>query len=282
MKDVRERGTGGTGVPPVGLIAAAGSLPVEIARGARRLGRGVVCVDVLDGDPTLRELAEAYYAISLGEVGGLIDALRRHGVREVVLAGKVDKLAAMRSARLDAQGARVALRLVDLRDASILGVFVSALEESGFEVVSQTRYVDHLVPAAGVLSRRAPTPEEARDAAFGVRIAQGIAALDIGQTVAVRRGVVVTVEAAEGTDAMIQRAGAIVRGVIVAKVSRPGQDPRYDLPVVGPQTVAALARAGAAALAIEATRTILLDREQFIAAADAVGIAVTAIAPDPC
>ncbi|HXX37645.1 MAG TPA: UDP-2,3-diacylglucosamine diphosphatase LpxI [bacterium] len=280
MSDDRERGVGGTGAPLVGLIAAAGSLPVEIARGARRAGRGVVCVDVLDGDPTLRELAQAYYAISLGEVGGLIDALHRHGVREVLVAGKVDKLAAMRSVRLDAQGARVALRMADLRDASILGAFVSALEEAGFEVASQTRYIEHLVPGSGVLSRRPPTPEEARDAAFGVRIARGIAALDIGQTVAVRRGVVVTVEAAEGTDAMIQRAGALARGVVVAKVSRPAQDPRYDLPVVGPRTVAALARAGGAVLAVEAARTILLEREQLVAEADAAGIAVIAIAPD--
>ncbi|HLJ60965.1 MAG TPA: UDP-2,3-diacylglucosamine diphosphatase LpxI [bacterium] len=268
---------GGADVPPVGLIAAAGALPVEIARGAKRLGREVICVNVLDGDPALEGLAEAYYAISLGELGGLIGALRRHGVREVLLAGKVDKLAAMRSVRLDAQGAQVALRFADLRDASILSVFVGVLEEAGFEVASQTRYVGHLIPEAGVLGRRAPTSEEARDIALGVRVARGVAGLDVGQAVAVRRGVVVAVEAAEGTDAMIQRAGALARGVSIVKVSRPNQDPRYDLPVVGPQTIAALAGAAGAALAVEAARTILLDRERLVAAADAAGIAVASV-----
>lgn len=273
----REPRAGATGGPPVGLIAAAGALPVEIARGAKRLGRGVICVDVLDGDPALQGLAEAYYAISLGELGGLIDALRRHGVREVLLAGKVDKLAAMRSVRLDAQGAQVALRFADLRDASILSVFVGVLEEAGFEVASQTRYVGHLIPEVGVLGRRAPTQEEARDIALGARVARGVAGLDVGQAVAVRRGVVVAVEAAEGTDAMIQRAGALARGVSVIKVSRPNQDPRYDLPVVGPQTIAVLADAGGAVLAVEAARTILLDRERLVAAADAAGIAVASV-----
>ncbi len=265
---------------PVGLIAAAGSLPVEIARGARRLGRRVVCVDVLAADPALRDLADAHYAIPLGALAGLIDALRRHGVREVLLAGKVDKLAAMRDARPDAEAVRAVRRPPDWGDASLLGVFVSVLEEAGFEVASQARYVGHLLPGAGVLTRRAPAPEETRDAVLGLRIARGVAALDVGQSVAVRRGIVVAVEAAEGTDEMIRRAGALAPGAVVVKVSRPAQDARYDLPVVGPQTMAALSAARAAALAIEAGRTIVLDRERLVAAADAAGIAVVAIAPD--
>ncbi len=268
------------GATPVGLIAAAGSLPVEIARGARGLGRRVVCVDVLAADPALRELADAHYAIPLGALTDLIDTLRRHGVREVLLAGKVDKLAAMREARPDAEAARALRRPPDWGDAGLLGVFVSVLEEAGFEVASQARYVGHLLSDAGVLTGRAPTPEETRDAALGLRIARGVAALDVGQSVAVRRGVVVAVEAAEGTDEMIRRAGALAPGAVVVKVSRPAQDARYDLPVVGPRTVAALSAARASALAIEARRTIVLDREQLVAAADAAGIAVAAIAPD--
>jgi len=265
------------GEPPVGLIAAGGLLPVEIAKGARRAGRQLVCVDALDADPGLRDVADVYYTISLGELGGMIAALRRHGVREVLLAGKVDKLTAMRDVRLDARGAEAAARLADLRDASILAMFVSVLEEGGFEVGSQTRYVGHLVPEPGPVGARPLTSSEASDAALGLRIARGIAALDVGQAVAVRRGVVVAVEAAEGTDAMIRRSGVLAGGVVVVKVSRPNQDPRYDLPVAGPHTVEALAAAGGTALVVEAGRTILLERERLVAAADAAGIAVTAV-----
>jgi len=265
---------------PVGLIAAGGRLPVEIAEGVRRLGRPVVCVAAVDGDPSLREIADAYYAVSLGELGAMISALRRHAVREIVLAGKVDKLTAMRDVRFDAEGAAAAVRLAalgDLRDASILAMLVAVLEEAGFEVAGQTRYIEHLVPTAGVLGARALTADESRDAALGLRIARGVAGLDIGQAVAVGRGVVVAVEAAEGTDAMIRRSGALAEGIVVVKVSRPRQDPRYDLPVVGPGTVVALAEARGAALVVEAGRTILLERDALVLAADAAGIAVSAV-----
>jgi len=270
------------GEPPVGVIAAGGLLPVEIAKGARRAGRRVVCVDALDAEPGLRDVADIYYTISLGELGGMMTALGRHGVREVLLAGKVDKLTAMRNVRLDARGAEAALRLADFRDASILAMFVSVLEAEGFEVGSQTRYVGELVPEPGPVSARPLTAAEARDVALGLRIARGIAGLDVGQAVAVRRGVVIAVEAAEGTDAMIRRSGGLASGVVVVKVSRPNQDPRYDLPVVGPHTVEALAAAGGTALVVEAGRTILLERERLVATADAAGIAVSAAeAPEP-
>ncbi len=264
---------------PVGLIAGRGLLPLEIAAGARRLGRRVIAINIYDADPRLPEESDAYYTVTFGELGGIISALRRHEVREVLLAGKVDKLAALQTMRLDAEGQKVARRSADFRDASILAGLVTVLEEAGFEVGNQTRYVDHLVPGEGVLGRRAPSAEEDQDIRLGVRIAGGVAALDVGQSVAVRRGVVVAVEAAEGTDAMIRRAGTLAPGLVVVKVSRPRQDPRYDLPVVGPQTVEAIAAARGTALAVEAERTILLERARLMAAADAAGIAVTAVRP---
>jgi UDP-2,3-diacylglucosamine hydrolase len=264
---------------PVGLIAARGLLPVEIAAGARRLGRQVVSVNIYDADPRLPDMSDAYYTVAVGELGAMIAAFRRHGVREVLLAGKVDKLTVLQTSRFDADAQRVARRSADFGDASILAGLITVLEDAGFEVGSQARYISHLVPAEGVLSRRAPSPDEDRDIRLGARIATGIAGLDVGQSVAVRGGVVVAVEAAEGTDAMIRRAGELATGLVVVKVSRPRQDPRYDLPVVGPQTVDALARAGGAALAVEAERTILLERARLIAAADAAGIAVVAVRP---
>jgi UDP-2,3-diacylglucosamine hydrolase len=262
---------------PIGVIAGRGVLPVEIAEGAHREGRRVVCVNVFDADPRLTEIADDYETVGLGQLGAMVEAFRSRGVREIVLAGKVDKLAAAGAVSLDALGLRVASRLTDFGDASILQALVAALEESGFVVAPQARYAPHLVAAPGVLGRRAPSPDEQRDIAFGARIAAGVAALDIGQAVAVRSGMVIAVEAVEGTDAMIARAGAHARGAVIVKVGRPRQDPRYDLPAVGPQTVAALAAAGGAALAVEAERTLLLERDRLIAQADDAGIVLVAV-----
>ncbi len=261
---------------PIGLIAGRGELPIEIAEEARRQGRRVVCVDFFEGDPQLPQITDAYYAVTFGDLGAIIGAFKRHGVRQVVLAGKVDKLPALRRVQLDAYGEQVATRARDHRDTSILNAFLAVLETSGFEISHQTRFLAHLVPGPGVLSQRAPTDAEARDITAGLHMASRIAALDIGQAVAVRNGAVVAVEAAEGTDEMIRRAGALSPGVVIVKVSRPQQDPRYDLPVVGPATLMALAEAHGTALAVEAGRTLLLDRERVVAAAAASGIALVA------
>lgn len=263
---------------PIGLIAGRGALPVEVVGEAHRRGRRIVCVDIFEGDPQLREMADAYVAPRFGDLGAIIQAFKQHGVREVVLAGKVDKLPALQRARLDSLGEAVAGRTRDHRDTSIVGAFLAVLELSGFEVGHQTRYLRHLVPEAGVLGGRAPSEAEAADIQAGLRVASQIASLDVGQAVAVRNGAIVAVEAVEGTDEMIRRAGALCAGVVVVKVSRPQQDPRYDLPAVGPQTVRALAEARGTALAVEAGRTLLLDREEVVTTATASGIALVAAA----
>jgi len=261
---------------PIGVIAGRGILPVEITEGAHRAGRRVVCVNVFDADPRLGEIADDYETVALGRLGAMVETFRSRGVREIVLAGKVDKLAAAGAVSLDALGLLVASRLTDFGDASILAALVTALEESGFVVAPQTRYAPHLVAAPGVLGRRAPSSDEQADIAFGARIAAAVASLDVGQAVAVRRGMVIAVEAVEGTDAMIARAGSHTRGAVIVKVGRLRQDPRYDLPAVGPQTVGALAAAGGAVLAVEAERTLLLERDRLIAQADDAGIALVA------
>jgi UDP-2,3-diacylglucosamine hydrolase len=266
-----------TGEPPIGMIAGRGALPLEVVGEAHRRGRRILCVDIFEGDPRLKEISDAYAAPTLGDLGAIIETFRRHGVREVVLAGKVDKLPALQRARFDRIGALVVDRR-DHRDTSIVGAVLAVLERSGFEVSRQTNYLGHLVPEPGVLGGRAPTEAEAMDIQAGLRVASQIAALDIGQAVAIRNGAVVAVEAVEGTDEMIRRAGALSTGVVVVKVSRPQQDLRYDLPVVGPQTMQALAEARATALAVEADRTLLLERAEVVAIATASGIALVAAA----
>jgi UDP-2,3-diacylglucosamine hydrolase len=262
---------------PLGVIAGRGTLPVEIAEGARREGRRVVCVNAYEADPRLSEIADEYQTVAFGHLGAMIETFRTRGVREIVLAGKVEKLAAAGAASLDAAARRVASRLTDFGDASILGALVAALEESGFVVSAQARYAPHLVAAAGVLGRRTPTADEQADIAFGARLASALAGLDVGQSVAVRRGMVIAVEAAEGTDAMIVRAGTLSPDVVIVKMGRPRQDPRYDLPAVGPQTIARLAAARGAVLAVEADHTLLLERDRLVADADRAGISLVAV-----
>lgn len=263
----------------VGLLAGEGLLPLEIAHGVRRAGRRLVCVHAVEVHPGVREAADACYRVGFGDLGAALAAFRRHGVAEVVLAGKVEKLSALGTARMDAPSRLVTGRSPDFRDASLMDALVAVLEEAGFRVASQLQYARHLVPEPGLLGQRTPSAEEDEDIRLGLQVAAGIAALDVGQAVAVRRRVIVAVEAVEGTDAMIRRAGALARGIVVVKVSRPRQDPRYDLPVVGPQTVEALAQSGGTALAVEAERTILLERERMVALAELAGIALVAAAP---
>ena len=268
---------GGAPAGPLGVIAGRGALPVEVAEGAHRAGRRVVCVNAFDADPRLCEIADDYHTLALGHLGAMVETFRSRGVREIVLAGKVDKLAAAGGASLDALGLRVANRLTDFGDAAILRALVAALEESGFVVAPQARYAPHLIAAAGVLGRRVPTGAEQADIAFAMRIASAAAAMDIGQAIAVRRGIVIAVEAAEGTDGMIARAGALATGAVIVKIGRPHQDPRYDLPAVGPQTIAQVAAAHGAALAVEAEHTLLFERDRAIAEADRAGIAFVAV-----
>jgi UDP-2,3-diacylglucosamine hydrolase len=261
---------------PVGLIAGRGELPIALVEEAHRQGRRVVCVDFFEADRHLQQVADTYYAVTLGDFGGIIQAFRRHGVREVFLAGKVDKFPGLRAAQLDAYGESMVRGTRDHRDTSLVSTFLAFLRTSGFEIGHQERYLSHLVPEPGVLSPRVPSEAEAVDIEAGFLYASQVAALDIGQAVAVRNGAVVAVEAAEGTDEMIRRAGTLTAGVVVVKVSRPRQDPRYDVPVIGPQTVRALAAAKGTALAVEAGRTFLLERDQVVAAAADSGIALVA------
>jgi DUF1009 family protein len=169
-------------------------------------------------------------------------------------------------------------RLGQVRDDFVLRGVAAELESEGIVVVESTVYLQDIVPSAGVLGAREPTPEEWRDIRFGFRVAKVIGQFDIGQSVVVRSGAVIAVEGIEGTDATIRRAGQLANGdVVLVKVCKPTQDTRFDLPAVGPATIAALAQVQGRTLAFEAGRTIVLDREQMIALADAADIAVVAV-----
>jgi len=266
------------GPEALGLIAGMGTFPLDIARSARRRGRNVVAIAFhRHTDPRIEAAVSAVTWLHPGEVGTAVEALCSAGVRDAVMAGKVPKAALCASPdglRLDAQATRILGRLATRGDDSLLSALADHLESRGIQLLEQAELVPELLAGEGPLGRARPTAEQQADIAFGWPIAEVVAALDIGQTLVVKDRTVLAVEAIEGTDAAILRAGGIASGACVVKVAGPKRDPRFDLPAIGPETARALIAAGAAVLAFEAGRTVVLEREATVEAADAHGIAL--------
>jgi len=264
----------------LGLIAGQGALPLEIARAARRRGRPLVALALRGfAAPELAGHAERIHWFAPGEVGAALRALEESGAREVVLAGKVPRAALFAGSgaaplALDARARAELAALSDRRDGSILARVVAGLEAAGLRVLPQAELVPELVAGPGPLGRVAPSEAQRRDIAAGIPVARALAGLDVGQTVVLKDGVVLAVEAIEGTDEAIQRGGGFAAEATVIKLARPEQDPRFDLPAVGPDTLDALLRVRARCLAVEAGRTLLLDREGLCQRADESGIAL--------
>jgi len=263
----------------IGLIAGSGRFPVLFAETARR--RDVEVIAVAHRGETDAELERVVAGITWvypGELEAIIQALKIAGVRRTVMVGGIAKPRLFRELRPDARALAVLARVGKMRDDLVLRAIAAELESEGIAVVASTVYLDDIVPSAGVLGTRAPTAEEWRDIRFGFRAAKVIGQFDIGQSVVVRSGAVIAVEGIEGTDATIRRAGQLANGdIVLVKVCKPSQDTRFDLPAVGPDTVTALAQVQGRALAIEAGRTLTLDRAEMIARADAADIAVVAV-----
>ncbi len=263
----------------IGLLAGVGRLPVEFARAASGMGFTVIAVGVVPGvDPELAGAAKKYHAVSVGELDRIIAILKEEGVGEVTMLGKVTKeLMFTGAVRLDERARKLFAGLADNRDDTIMLAFVRELASEGIGVLDQTELIRALLPAPGLIARRAPTAEEDADMEFGMRMAKEIGALDIGQTVVVKNRAVLAVEAIEGTDACIRRGGQLGGGgAIVAKVAKPGQDVRFDVPTVGPDTIRAMIESEAVALVIEAGKTLLVDRDKVVALADENNIAIVA------
>jgi hypothetical protein len=270
------------GPEALGLIAGTGTFPLDIARSARRRGRNVVAVAFhRHTDPRIEAAVSAVTWLYPGEVGAAVEALRSAGVRDAVMAGKVPKAALYEASdgpRLDAEAAGIVGRLSARGDVSLLTAVADHLVSRGIRLLDQAELVPELLAGEGPLGRTRLTAAQEADVAFGWPIAKVVAGLDIGQTVIVKDGTVLAVEAIEGTDAAIRRAGGVAPGACVVKVAGPRQDPRFDLPAIGPETARVLIAAGAAALAFEAGRTVVLDRDALVEAADVHGIALVGIA----
>lgn len=255
---------------PLGLIAGSGRLPLLVARAAQR---PVVAVGHEgETDPALNPQAW----VKLGQLGRIVEVFREHGVDEAVFCGGIKK-PRLFDVRPDWLGVKALARMRSFGDDAALRAIAAALEDEGVRIVSPLPLVPDLLAPRGPLGKRAFSDEQRADAAVGLQISRALGAQDVGQTVVVKRGVVLAVEAIEGTDACIARGGALARGALVVKAKKPQQDDRFDVPAVGPRTIDALAAAGCAGLAVEAGASLVLDREEMAAAADKAGIAVEGI-----
>lgn len=272
----------------LGLIAGEGELPRLVARGARAAGRRVAIVALRGcADPALRELADAFCWRGIVQLGRWIRAFKHHGCREVIMAGRVQKSRMFAGPRWlqwlqylpDLTSIRVwYVHARDKRNAALLAAVADELERRGLTLIDSTKYCPEALAQPGVLTPFAPPPTVLDDAAFAWPLAKQIAELDIGQAVAVKEREIIAVEAIEGTDKLIERAGALcpAGGWTLVKVARRDQDMRFDVPTVGPQTIENLHRARAAGLIIEAGKTIVLEREHLVAAASRYRISVVA------
>lgn len=272
---------------PVGLIAAAGRFPVAFAAKAKQTGVPVVCVGLRHlAPPELAGLCERFYWHGLAKLGGVIRRFRRAGVREIVMAGKIHKTELLKPWRVlqlmpDWRGVQFWYKRQrrDNKDDTLLLGVIAEFERDGLRVGSALDYCPELLVRHGQLTRRPPTAFETQDIAFGWELAKEMGRLDVGQSVAVHDRAVLAVEAIEGTDQAILRAGQLCRGggFTVVKVAKPQQDMRFDVPTVGTATIESMRQSGARVLAIEAGKTILLDEADTLALADRYGITVVAV-----
>ncbi len=258
---------------PIGLIAGSGRLPILFAEAAARAGRKVVAVaHEGETDPALRAAAW----VKLGQLGRIAELLRDAGCAEAVLCGGIRKPKFF-DLRPDWLAVKALARMRSFGDDAALRAIAAALEDEGVRIVSPLPLMPDLLAARGPYGKRRLSAEQRADAEAGLAAARALGAADIGQTVVVKSGVVLAVEAVEGTDACIARGGAFRRGAGVVTARKPQQDDRFDVPAVGPRTIDACAAAGCSALAIEAGATLVLDRAELATAADRVGIAVEGI-----
>ena len=263
----------------IGIIAGSGAFPIAFAQAARQNGHHVTAM-AIEGfaSPELADHVDEIYWLGPGQLDTLIALCRRNSICHLTMTGKIEHLTLFNLGKVEPRVTQVLTRLADRRAESLARALIAELESENIRVLDSSLFLKSLVPGEGLLTRNRPVrPREERDIEFGWPLAREIARLDIGQTVVVKEGVVIAVEAAEGTDAAIRRGGQLAgRGAVVVKVSRPRQDFRFDLPVVGFHTIRTMVEAGCSALAICAGQTVFLDQDQAVGLAEQSDIAVVA------
>jgi UDP-2,3-diacylglucosamine hydrolase len=275
----------------LGLIAGNGSFPMLVLDAARAQGEEVVVAAIREEAYAEIEQhgAAAVHWLSLGELSKLIETFKREGVQRAIMAGQVKHKQIFSSIRPDWRLAKILLSLTTRNTDSLIGAVAKVLADEGITLLNSTTYLEPLLAKSGVLTKRGPTDQEKANFAYGREVARGLGRYDIGQTVVIAEAACVAVEAMEGTDATIERAGLIMRSkslgqepstfsraLTVVKVAKAKQDMRFDVPVIGVKTIKVMRDAGATCLAVDAEKCLLLDGEAIIHAADEAGIAIVA------
>lgn len=265
----------------IGLIAGNGVLPALFARAAREQGHRVIaCAHRGETDPALEREVDAFHWVRVGQVARMEKLFRAAGVQRAVMAGGIGKLRGIAEARPDMGTLRILSRLPSFLDDGLLRAIAHEFETQGIAIISVTDLAPRLLAPEGRIAGRPLTRTHRDDVALGMKVAGMLGAADVGQTVVVRQGIVLAVEAAEGTDETIRRAGLLGgEGAVVVKRSKPVQDTRFDLPAVGPKTVGIMKAVGASVLAVEAGKTLLLEADVIARDAERAGIAVVGIRP---
>ncbi len=271
---------------PLGLIAGSGRFPLLVAEEAKRRGIPVVALAIPSVTDEALEKSATVSWFKLGQIDAPIKVLKDAGVKKVVMAGKVQHVSVFGGVMPDWRAAKVLMGLKDKRTDTLLKAVVAEFEKDGLEFISSAAYLEHLLAPTGPVTKTALTPAQLADVSLGWRAAKAVAGFDIGQTVVAQDGAVVAVEGMEGTDACVRRAAALARSngrepaLVVVKVAKPRQDFRFDLPVVGLDSIPVFKECGVKALALEAGASLIFDRERFAADAASAGLAVAGFPPE--
>jgi UDP-2,3-diacylglucosamine hydrolase len=266
-----------------GLIAGNGRFPVLALETAKSLGHEVVVVGIQEeASRDIEPLAARCHWISLGELSKLIEILKREGISEVIMAGQVKHTKIFSSIRPDWRLAKLLFSLREKNTDALIGGVARVLADEGIQLGDSTRLLKPLLAGEGVLTRRKPDADEMRDIHYGRRVAAALSGFDIGQSVAIADRACVAVEAMEGTDAMLERAASLANGkpLRLVKGSRRRKHLQFDVPVAGPGTIRAMQTTGTTALAVDAGRTLLLDKAEMLELADSAGIVVLGMKPE--
>jgi UDP-2,3-diacylglucosamine hydrolase len=275
---------------PIGIVAGNGIYPIDVAKEAKRLGLKVVVIGHIgEASEELVSLADVIEWVHVGQLGRIIKLLKKHKVKSAAFAGGIRRLNFLGALRLDLRALKLVAKLGSVRDDALLSGISAELELEGFRVFAASEMLKDAVPSAGYLTARKMSPEELADARVGWEVAKGIGSMDIGQTVVAYQQLIVAVEAIEGTDATIARAGAVIgasgrlskklkkgHGPIVVKLSKPQQDLRLDLPAIGPATIQSLINANISGLVLEAGKCLILGAEEVLKLANDANISIIA------
>jgi UDP-2,3-diacylglucosamine hydrolase len=263
----------------LGLIAGNGKFPFLVLEGARKAGVEIAVAAIREEtDPAIEGLADSLTWVGIGQLGKLLRFFKNEQVDKAIMAGQVKHVQIFSRAIPDVRMLKMLLRLPRRNTDALIGAVAAELSSEGIELIDSTYFLKDQLPAAGVLTKRSPDERERADIEYGLAIAGEIARLDLGQTIVVRDRACIAIEAMEGTDAVIRRAGQLVRGhLTVVKIAKPDQDMRFDVPVVGVPTIESMHESGASCLCLTAGKTLIFEREEMIKQANKQKIAIVAV-----